>query len=94
VLAHPGDGGGVDLQCLGDRLVGPAGAGLALVGFEQDAGMGQRTGRTGALTDQGVQPRAFGLGQDDGVALAHARASPAASLTTRSTSRKPRLTRY
>jgi hypothetical protein len=60
VLAHPGDGGGVDLQRVGDRLIGPAGAGLALVGFEQDPGMGQGTGRTGAVADQGVQPGAFG----------------------------------
>jgi hypothetical protein len=79
VLAHPGHGGGGDLQRLGDHLVGPARAGLALVGFEQDAGMGQGTGRTGVLADQGVKPGAFGLGQDNGVALAHARLLAAAS---------------
>jgi hypothetical protein len=50
LLAHPGYGRGVDLQCYGDRSVGPAGAGLALVGLEQDAGMGQRAGRGAALT--------------------------------------------
>jgi hypothetical protein len=54
VLAHPGNGGEVDLQRVGDHLVGPAGASLALVGFEQDTGMGQGTGPTGALGDQGV----------------------------------------
>jgi hypothetical protein len=65
----------VDLQRVGDRLVGPAGAGLALVGFEQDAGVGQGTGWTGALADQGVEPGVFGLGQDNGVAVAHSRSS-------------------
>jgi hypothetical protein len=73
VLAHPGNGGGVDLQRVGDHLVGPAGASLALIGFEQDTGIGQGTGRTGASADQGVKPRAFGFGQDNGLALAHAR---------------------
>jgi hypothetical protein len=44
-----------DLQRVGDHLVGPAGASLALVGFEQDTGMGQGTGRTSASTDQGMR---------------------------------------
>jgi hypothetical protein len=65
---HPGHGGGVGLQRGGDRPVGPAGAGLALVGSKQDAG----AGRGGPLPDQGVKPGALGLGEDDGVLLAHA----------------------
>ena len=61
--------------------------------------MGQGTGWTGALADQGVQPGAFGLGQDNGVALANARLLAAASPDhkeheTNHTLCKPRLTRY
>ena len=56
-LADPLDGGGADLQGLGDLPVGPGGAAVGGVGLEQDAGMGQlagggldrrRSGRAGA----------------------------------------------
>jgi hypothetical protein len=55
VLAHPGNGGGVDLQHAGDHLVGPAGASLALIGFEQDTGIGQGTGRDRRLGRSGCE---------------------------------------
>jgi hypothetical protein len=58
LLTHPGHGGVVNLQRGGDRPVGPARAGLALVGLEQDAGVGP--GRSQA--DQGVGPGTLLLG--------------------------------
>ena len=59
LLAHPGHRGVVDLQRGGDRPVGPARPGLALVGLEQDAGVGQGAGRGAPLADQSAEPGAL-----------------------------------
>lgn len=70
--ANAADRGGMDLDRPGDRGVGPPRSPFALIGLEQDAGMGQPPGRRGALPDQGPQVRAFGFGEDDGLfGLAH-----------------------
>jgi hypothetical protein len=59
--ADAGDGGGADLQRGADGGVGPAGTGLALVGLQQDARMGQGAGWGNTPPDHGVQPGALGL---------------------------------
>src|SRR6266545_4664891 len=80
--------------------VGPAGAGLALVGLQQDAGMGQRAGRGDAPPDHGVQPGALLLRENHDVSLAHLRPPAAAvsldrtSMRPNPTSHKSRLTSY
>jgi len=62
-LPHPGDGGEADVEGLGDALVGPGGATLGLVGFDQDAAMGQFLGRGLASSGQLVQEVALLGGQ-------------------------------
>ena len=51
-LADADDGGGADVQGVGDPLVGPGGAAVGGVGLEQDAGVGELPGSGLAGGDQ------------------------------------------
>src|SRR5215207_386449 len=57
LLAHPTDGGLAHLNGLCDLLVDPGRTLLALVGFEQDAGVGELASR--GCTDRDQAPEVF-----------------------------------
>src|SRR5262249_52405699 len=63
------DGGGAELDRLGDPVVGPARSVGGGVGLEQDAGMGQLLGGRLAGGDQLLKGLAFLGGQGDSVLL-------------------------
>jgi len=60
----------VDVEGVGDRRVGPAGAAGALVGLEQEAGVGQGAGG-GGDRDEADQRDALGGVEADDVLLVH-----------------------
>lgn len=67
------DRGGVTLDRPGDRGIGPRRSALALIGLEQDPGVGHRPGRAAPLADQGAQLSPLLIGEANGLfGLAHA----------------------
>ncbi len=68
-LANPLHGGQVDLDGLGDAVVGPGWPVGSGIGLEQDACVGQFQGRRLAGGDEVVERLAFGSGERDLVLL-------------------------
>src|SRR5918995_3334346 len=65
------DGRLTHLQRIRDLLVHPAKTLGALVGFEQDASVGELAGWGGARGDQALQIVSFGFAEDYGIFLLH-----------------------
>ncbi len=85
LLADPRNGGLADLDRLGDHLVGPARPTRSLVGFQQDARVGQLAGCLRARGNEALQQVAFGVGQCDRISFVHAPRIPATRPTRKIT---------